>query len=162
MIAPDLEHTARLLNARVRSEFRRISVDSNDCCGAQPLRRETREPYVQKVRAPLNASRRERLLPPLRRSVMRYVLRVSALASGRFFTVELDRETAVVTLNSDHPFHESVYMRALEASLQERFRLECLILAAARAELASRGLHWSADEYVEAWSDALAAFLKAH
>jgi len=162
MIGPDLEQMARLLNMRVRSEFRRISAGAGGSqFSVQTLKRKRREPSLPKMRAPLNATRREQLLPPLRRSVRRYILRTAALSSSRFFTVEQEGDTAVVTLNSDHPFHEFVYRPESENGQQDQFRLECIVLAAARAELAQRGSRALTDDYVEAWSDALAVFLKA-
>lgn len=162
MLAPDIERIARQLNSQVRNEFRRVAADS------------TRTPVA--VRVPLSvpavarvprmsaarvATWRERQLPPLRRRVARYQIRSAPLTSGRFFVVEIIGEVAVVTLNTNHPFHDSAYKPACLTGSAEQFCLESALLAAARAELSVPQSSDQSEAYVQAWSDALAVFLSA-
>ena len=107
------------------------------------------------------AARRERLLPPLRRLVGRYELKSKPLPTGPFFLVKIVGESVVITINTNHPFYERVYAPACEKGQAEQFRVECIVLAAARAELSARDQSGRSASFVEAWSDALAAFLMA-
>lgn len=162
MIAPDLEHMARMLNVRVRGEFRSLSTGLEKAHGrVSSARGEPGGVPVSRLTAATSATRRERHLPPLRRTVKRYVLRIAAASTGRFFSVDVVGESAVVTINSNHPFYEAVYAPACANGRNERFGVECIILSAARAELAERDARRSTDAHAEAWGDALAAFLKS-
>ena len=162
MLAPDIERIARQLNSQVRNEFRRVSGDSTRTLVAGSVSKTvpamSRTP---RANAAVVAARRERQLPPLRRRVEHYKLRSAPLTSGRFFAVEIIGEVVVVTLNTNHPFHDAVYAPACASTSGEQFRFECAILAAARAELSAPHSSDHSEAYVEAWSDALAAFLGA-
>jgi histidine kinase/DNA gyrase B/HSP90-like ATPase len=161
MISPDIEQMARLLNGRVRDEFRRISRQPERIRDENPRPRGTKESSASRLCATTAATRRERFLPPLRRLVRRYVIRSAPVPSGRFFMVRTGDESAVVTVNTNHPFYEQVYAPARAKGKTEQFLIEAVILAAARAELAVSGESERRESYVESWSDALAAFLTA-
>jgi hypothetical protein len=162
MLAPDLERIARLLNAQTRTAFRRISGQSTSAPAAPDQSpRVSADSRLPRLGAAKAAARRERLLPPLKRPVRRYELKSGPLLTGPFFLVKIVGESVVITINTNHPFYERVYVPACERGQAERFRVECIILAAARAELSAREHAGRSASFVEAWSDALAAFLMA-
>jgi histidine kinase/DNA gyrase B/HSP90-like ATPase len=162
MLAPDLERIARLLNAQTRTAFRRISGLSTSAPAVPgQSRRVSADSRLPRLGAAKAAARRERLLPPLRRLVRRYELKSAPLLTGPFFLVKIVGESVVITINTNHPFHDRVYAPACERGQAERFRVECIVLAAARAELSARDHAGRPASFVEAWSDALAAFLMA-
>lgn len=153
VLAPELDAIARTLNARVRRTF-------------EILKRQ--EPSL----ATVTAGRQEALLPPLpttdrpngrARRRPAYTIIAERLRCHAFFKAALVDATLTITLNSNHPFYERIYAPVLAArDEQRRHDLECLILAAARAELT---LDRPADKarlerYGAAWGDALAAFLE--
>jgi len=183
VIAPDIEQIARTLNSRVRSEFVRLTRLST--AGIPRARSadpgSARSPEERNHDAAMIASRQERFLPPLNCGARRYRIAAAALPLTRFFTVTLDGDTIVLTLNTNHPFYERIYIPACAGSSGERYRLECLLLAAARAEFGADSgaadgaeslqdpqngdgtsvpsVHHTLEAQREAWSDALAAFL---
>lgn len=150
ILAPDLEAIARTLNARVRARF-------------ETLKGEATSPAVQ------TASDVDRFLPPPlnRRCVsahgLNYRIRSAPLPSPEFFDVHLDGKAVVLTLNSDHPFYTRGYRGApepVEAGARQKYVIECLLLAVARAELEVGGGHRDViARFRRSWSDALAAFL---
>jgi hypothetical protein len=149
-LSPDLERIARVLNARTRSAFDRLRDSA---------------PSAAVSRATLN----DRFLPPLRAperaqgtAGFKYRIEARPLPGREFYQALLDRDGVVVTLNQDHPFFTHLYEPALaNISGRERHQLECLILAAARAELdiaSNRNDDWCL-RMRQAWGDALAVFL---
>ncbi len=150
MLEPELEAIARLLNSRVRAAFLDINA-------ARPSR------------ATVSAHQQDRFLPPVitpgSRSVTALEGNQYRIEITRFETREPFRATAeegaiVLTLNEQHPFYRRIYKEA-SGQRDERFRLESLLLAAARASLAVRSAGHDAvdDEFRSLWGDALAAFL---
>jgi len=152
VLAPELETIARTLNMRVRKTFEELKSE---------------EPS----RATITARRQEMLLPPLATARkargqqsrwLSYSLRTARLRRHAFFEASEVEGTLTVTLNTNHPFYELVYVPAVAArDDQRRYALECLILAAARAELTfdRPGDRARLDRYRSAWGDALATFL---
>ncbi len=152
ILEPDLEATARVLNARVRAAFEMIKRAAPSAAAAR-------------------ATRQDNLLPPVppkaktagRRGGFSYRIALAPIPGPDFFDVEEDHGSVRVTINTDHPFYERLYAPASsDQSGQGCFAIECLLLAAGRACLAasygSRRDH--ARTFREAWSNALAAFLE--
>jgi len=147
-----MEAIARTLNARVRATFEAMKSDETS-------------------RAAQMATLQDQLLPPAvsRKSAsagphwgLSYMVRVNHLQGREFFEVGEIGGTLTVTINVDHPFYERMYAPALsKRDSHERFLLECLLLAAARAELdaPNREVRIWTKRLRSAWGDALAAFL---
>jgi hypothetical protein len=144
ILEPDLETIARALNAEVRGTFQRL--------------RET-SPSPATERANLN----DPLLPAPRRSRamgdgFSYRIAQTPIPNAQFFDVAVRGRRVVLTLNSDHPFHDRV-LSALPKSSGGRHALESLLLAAARGYVAlSPEERQVARRYWSAWGDALSAF----
>lgn len=154
VLAPELEAIARTLNARVRKTFEALK---------------NQEPS----RAMTTASRQEALLPPPLAMTkpskgksdgrLSYSIVSAKLRCHAFFETAAVDGMLMVTLNANHPFFERVYAPVVTSrDEQRRYELECLILAAARAELAleRRADQNRLERYRSAWGDALAAFLE--
>lgn len=166
ILSPAVESTARLLNARVRGEFVRIARE-----GLSPSKQQL------KARAIESAGSAENRLLPLqvrcRRAIagsthvrdvcnLSYRIDFAPLRTPLFYRASLVKGTLVLMLNTNHPFFLRIYLPACESSDSERFRVECLLLAVARADLASTDssvAHRTLDLHRESWSDALFAFL---
>ncbi len=150
ILAPDLEAIARTLNARVRAAFEAVKT------GARST-------------AVCAADSRDRFLPPPQIASLRstgiglsYRIDAGALAGPEFYRVDLVDTTIVVTLNSDHPFYTNVYkLVCQDQRSRERYHIECMVLAAARADLeaADEGERHYVSRSRRYWADALAAFL---
>lgn len=176
VMAPDMELIARKLNARVRGEFvklaqrrhRRDVAYSGSAKSRAGLHNAASLFAVDDSRASTaTAARCERLLPPIGRRLRTYRVTYDALDSGRFYEVRLESEVAVLSLNANHPL-VAPYLHASTSAPDALFQLECCLLAAARAELALGRESFDVlarepllERYVDAWSDALAAFLSA-
>jgi hypothetical protein len=151
VLSPDMETIARTLNRRVREAFDRVK------------RLET-PPHLATV------TRRDALLAPpaslasrrIASDGLRYRLEYKALPDPDFYVVRLERGSIVVSLNTNHPFFTEIYQRTSEPGGCGVDRVERLVLAAARADLESRGdgERQHTVRLRRAWSDALAAFLR--
>jgi hypothetical protein len=144
MIGQDLEGIARSLNARVRGAFESVRRSQS--------------------RATLLADRGDGFLPPIESTFKHtepgfercYRFEVAELGEREFYRVRTHGKRVILTINRDHPFFEKIY----SPSTSERTHLECLLLAAARAEISLKGKASQAwcSEFRRQWSDALAAF----
>lgn len=150
VLEPELEAIARCLNARVRSAFQ-------DVKSARPSR------------AAVSAWQQDRFLPPVSncdaRPVAsiegcRYRIEICPFETRELFRVRSEADTIVLALNEHHPFYRRIY-HDRHSREDERYRLECVLLSAARASLSVRSAgHAAADyEFRSLWGDALAAFL---
>jgi hypothetical protein len=151
ILEPELEAIARCLNARVRSAFQEVKA-------ARPSR------------AVVSAWQQDRFLPPLTNGGARpiasiegcrYRIETCPFETRELFRVRSEADTIVLALNEHHPFYRRIYHDGQSRDDGERYRLECVLLSAARASLAvcSAG-HDAADyEFRSLWGDALAAFL---
>lgn len=171
IIAPDLERIARVLNAKVREEFRRVQTHAPHGHEAS-LSRATLGAFVRDSTAVRIAEERERFQSPLPVRARRYRIVHAPLDSARFFDVRVERATVVLTLNSDHPFHRTL---SVQGSPPGSDLIDLLILGAARAEVAAGAIPPVTNkklaevspnahiprlrEFIELWSDSLAAFL---
>ena len=149
ILEPELEAVARRLNSRVRTEFTKLKG-------------------VRQSRAVVTARQRDRFLP----SVFADARPFTALEGndyrievGRFetrepFRARVEKGVIELVLNEQHPLYRLLYREAC-AHDGEQFRLESVLLAAARASLTiSSAGHEAVDqEYRSLWGDALAAFL---
>ena len=149
ILGPDLEAVARTLNSRVRTAFLEVRA-------ARPSR------------AIVSAHKRDRFLPPVDTLASQsvpvleghsYRIEVAPFETREPFRARLEEGSIVLSLNEQHPFYRRAYKEAL-ANHEERFRLESLLLAAARACLAIHAANHEAVEYEFRilWGDALAAF----
>ncbi len=155
ILSPDLETAAHMLNARVRAGFESLK-------GSAPSRA-TQVAARQEVFLPPTPFAKTRSLHP--RAGLSYAIRTGKLRGRAFFDVAEVDGRLTVTINANHSFFQRVYSRALVAQDQhERFALECLILAAARAELMVERTRESAclERHRANWGDSLAAFLDRH
>lgn len=166
ILAPVVESTAHLLNAKVRAEFVRIAK-------GRPAHLHSH----RKVSAIAAANSADvRLLPlqgkcrtltansPRVRDLcnLSYRIEFAPLRTPSFYRANLVNETLVLVLNTNHPFFLQIYRPACESD-SERFGLECLLLAAARADFApnrSSVARQTLESHRESWSDALFTFLK--
>jgi Histidine kinase-, DNA gyrase B-, and HSP90-like ATPase len=150
ILEPELEAVARLLNARVRSAFQEAKA-------ARPSR------------AVLSAWQQDRFLPPVANGIARpitsmegsrYRIEICPFETRELFRVRSEADTIVLALNERHPFYRRIYNDGHSRD-DERYRLECVLLSAARASLSVRSAgHAAADyEFRSLWGDALAAFL---
>jgi hypothetical protein len=151
ILEPDLETVARSLNARVRSAFQDVKA-------ARPSR------------AVVSAWQQDRFLPPVPSGVARpvssiegsrYRIESCPFETRELFRVRSETDTIVLALNEHHPFYRRIYQEGKSRDDGERYRLECLLLSAARASLSVRSAgHDAVDhEFRSLWGDALAAFL---
>jgi len=158
-LAADLGAVAHKLNARVRKSYAAIK--------ARLSQGQTAATRV--------ASRADRDLPRLRRTPVNrsskheyqglsYRICSAKSDSAEFFTWRLDGDGVVhVAVNEDHPFYKRLYAPLCELRDSSiSMALECLLLAAARAEVGVRGNN-DQGKYLarhrQEWSDALAVFL---
>jgi hypothetical protein len=148
-VESDLEGIARTLNGRVRTAFASLKGSLSDAVRAASVR----DPFLP--------------VPPRMRRVVRvpgvrYRIEIAALATADFYRGHLTRDILTVTVNSDHPFFKLMYAPVMNEASDRRFHLECLLLAAARADLEATK---SADRAIlgrvrRSWADALATFLE--
>ena len=144
ILEPDLEAIARALNTEVRGAFQRL--------------REA-QPSAATQQANLN----DALLPTPRRSRamgdgFSYRIELAPIPNAQFFDVAVRGRSVVLTLNSDHPFHDRVF-KGLPKASAARHALESLLLAAARGYVAlSPEERHVAQRYWGVWGDALSAF----
>src|SRR5262249_2475165 len=96
-----------------------------------------------------------------KKEASRYVIVESAVKDTCFFSFAYDGETLVLVLNPEHPFYREIY-KPLAAGedprdQQLRTKLELMLLAAARSEVAKKK-HEASRQRVE-WSNTLAVYL---
>lgn len=151
ILEPELEAVARRLNSRVRAAFLEVQA-------------------TRPSRAVASAHQQDRFLPPVETRTSQplsalkgkqYRIEIARFETREPFRTRAEEGTIVLSLNEQHPFYRRVYKEAL-AHQEELFRLESLLLAAARACLAIRAAgHEAVDyEFRSLWGDALAAFLR--
>jgi Histidine kinase-, DNA gyrase B-, and HSP90-like ATPase len=153
-IEPEMESTARTLNARVRQAFEDVKF---------------REATQQSCRI---AEAADRNLPVLARGrrgrhtgALTYRLTSAPLTSGEMFEVRVEDHSLSVTLNTDHPAFTALY-RPLQALTDEsgigglRTAIELLVLSFARSSAAAAPGALGPADLVATWSDAYARMLQ--
>lgn len=166
VLGPDMEATARALNARVRRTFE--ALKRADIAGQSERIASSLDgllppmPRTRGRRALLEALRSEH--PELRHILdggcpARYAVRVARLPDTFIFDAVVVDGTLLLLLNSSHPFYTRVY-RPLEeadaACADARVGIELLLLAWARADA---GAAAGGPASRQAVSDVLATFL---
>jgi hypothetical protein len=148
-LGPDLEAIARLLNSRARSAFEELKS-----AAASP--------------ATIRASEIDRFLEAPHAALadrvggLRYAIDVAPLASPAFYSATMRSGMLRIVVNQDHPFYRNVYKPVCSSlNSHERYRIECLLLAAARADIATVDKREQSivARLRSAWSDALAVLL---
>lgn len=169
-LTPDLEATARALNARARkahvavkararvSEAERIANERDHLL--RPLPRGA-DPAAKALMREL-----EQAHPALGERADdsgRYTIVEHASQDTSFFTLAQDGDRIVLVLNPAHPFYREIYKPLAEgdapSDVHLRAKLELLLLAAARSEAATRRKVPGIAIHRLEWSDTLAAFL---
>jgi hypothetical protein len=149
-LGSDLEATARTLNSRVRATFGRLRAGAPS---AAETIASARDRFLPPVPAPLGA---------VHASGLSYRFASDSLRGPEFYQAVLNGDTVTVTLNRDHPFYSRVYQSAqCNARSGELHRIQCLLVAAARADLSVQGSkeRECIQRVRRAWGDALAVFL---
>jgi anti-sigma regulatory factor (Ser/Thr protein kinase) len=170
-LTPDLEATARALNARARKAH--LAVKTAERFSAAERIANERDHLLRRL--PKNAEQRATALmkelikqhPALRQALgegrSRYTIIEAAVKDTSFFTYTHDGERLVLVLNPDHPFNREIYKPLADVDSphdqQLRAKLELLLLAAARAEAMATGKSGTLSRHRLEWSDTLAAFL---
>ena len=153
LLSPDLENIARILNNRVRQAFVTLRSKEPSPAAKTATLRDRQLPAL-----PSQKSNAHRFL----RDVKYRVVVESGLRDNSFYSCRIDGKEIVLALNERHPFYRKMYTGDdSQISDNERFRIECLLLAAARAELeaTSDSQRWWYRRKRNGWSNVLAAFL---
>ena len=173
LLSSDLEAAARALNARARRAHEQAKMTRR--LATAERRATVTERRLQSVSlrppTPDEASTLRRLedrFPGLsagpNHEGLSYRLVIDALPSTRAFEVLPSDSRLVVALNASHPFYKKIYEPLLHASAGEadviRCRLDLLVLAAARSEVACQDQRAYAEAHRQRWSDILSEFLK--
>lgn len=146
-VSAELEGIARELNSRARAAFHALR---------------DRQPSTA-VRA---ANRADGLLPvpigmpPARvhRDGISYEIGFGPLETPAMFTAALTNGVLLVTINTAHPFYQSLYL-PLRTFAPEMFnQLEAFVLAAARASALSEPSEFALRDYHHTWANTYAAF----
>jgi len=148
-LGPDLEAIARTLNSRARAAF-------------EALKATTLTPATKLASATDQFLDHHGLRATDRIGGLKYHIDVSPLASPAFYAASIRAGVVTLTINQDHPFCKKFYEPACAPGrTRERFALECLLLAAARADVTTFGTRDepAATRLRTSWADTLAALL---
>jgi len=152
ILCPDIESIARVLNSRARRAFARARASMPS-------------------KAVTVANRQECFLPSFKRQGrsrkagdrLTYRITVGPLPTRRFFDQSCRAGVVTVRINRDHPFFGRLFAPIEPNDLSSsQFKLETLVLAAARAVLKAgrkEEQRWL-ERFLNDWSDALATFIK--
>jgi hypothetical protein len=170
-LTPDLEATARVLNARVRkAHFTTKTHERSARTEEIASDLEHRLPPITVApdrRAQALMAHLKRLHPSLRPASgkqRRYAIVETPLRETAFFSVARDRERLVLVINPEHPFYAKVYRPLADSDSPRdkelRTSLELMLLAASRCEAATDGRRAeSLSRFRLEWSNTLATFL---
>lgn len=171
-LTPDIETTARVLNARARkahAEARagdRFSEAERVAASADRLLRPLPNTATPKARALMREI--EHCNPALfsgNSDGDRYRIVEQPIKETAFYSFAFDGEKLVLVINPDHPFYREIYKPLVDSDLardhQLRVKLELMLLAAARAEVVREGKVTGSKSrgFTREWSDVLATFL---
>ncbi len=173
-LTPDIEATGRALSARARKAHSDVKAseafsEAERVASAGDL---LLQPLPNRARASDEALMKslQRNHPEFRRRLSegksRYAIVAASLPGTAFFSSAFDGDRIALVINPDHPFYREIYgpLAASDGQQDKEFRgkLELLLLAAARSEVASTGTRgWTPAKQRAQWSDALAAFLNS-
>jgi hypothetical protein len=171
-LSPDLEATARALNARVRKAH--LVAKTRDIVSNSEQIAADRDHLLRPI--PIKASAATRaLMRDLKRECasigefaeasatsLRYRIVEKTLSDSCFYTCAYDGKQLVLVLNPDHPFYREIYKPICEgiasSNPQLRAKIDLLLFAAARSEIAA-GEAPALTRYRLQWSNTLATFL---
>jgi hypothetical protein len=173
-LTPDVETTARALNARVRKahlstkaqeRFAEAEQRATDSDRLLPAITAEPAPHATRLMASLK-KRNPKLRAPAetRGKGERYSIVETPLKEMAFFAVAREKGHLALAVNSDHPFYTRVYRPLSESDAPRdralRVSIELLLLAAARAEAAAGARRSEALERFRLdWSNTLATLL---
>ncbi|MCB9764449.1 MAG: ATP-binding protein [Alphaproteobacteria bacterium] len=172
LLSRDMEAAARALYGRARraheqAKLRRRLAAAERAAAARERRlaSPTLSPLTEaEAQALARLAERVPGLLASRGDGMGYRLVIDTLASTRLFEVFPTEALLIVAINSAHPFYRKLYLPLLEGGRPGdevlRARLDLLVLAAARAEVASDAERPAARALRQVWSDVLSEFLK--
>ena len=171
-LTPDLEATARALNARARKAH--LVAKARDAFSEAESVAAARDHLLRPLpakapAAPLALMRELRKAfpslsgqPTRRADKSRYRIVESASKDKCFYACAFDGEQLVLVLNPSHPFYREIYkpLADVDAAQNPRLRakIELLLLAAARSEVAL-GEDRVVARHRRDWSNTLATFL---
>jgi len=182
-LSPDIEATARALNARVRrahlaaKQAERFSDSETLACDRERLlvplggrERERDQVILQDLESRCPEIRRNQRQPSNSDCAdqmprLAYKIVEASTRDRFFFTYAVKGDRLVLAINPQHPFYKQVYAPLVESDapgdVQLRTQLELLLLSLARAEAAEEDQ--SQVEYMDRrrleWSNTLATFL---
>lgn len=165
ILSPEMEQTARKLNARVRHRFAALKTEHGE--SASEAAASKYDKYLRPLPSRKNTgtSVRRHLFPKVSRSHKKYSVVIRKERAAAFFTPVLVDGTVVVVINENHPFYERIYRPLLDGDRRAesaRKEIELLLLAAARAELENAGARSTNHEtFRNEWGLTLATFLGA-
>jgi len=171
-LTPDLEASARALNARARkahfaakmreqySEAERVAADRDHLLRPLPVKPPaTGKALMREL---------EKAFPILSCDVsggLCYRIVEGAAANTCFFTYAFDGKRLVLVVNPEHPFYREIYGPLAQndsaPSPKLRAKIDLLLLAAARSEAASTEVRALARHRLD-WSNTLATYLNNH
>ena len=170
-LTPELESTARALNARARkahlaakagerfSEAERVANERDHLLRPLPTRPDPKSKALLKDLEKSHAALRPN---PTTSEPSRYTIVEGPVKDMSFFNVAHDGRRVVLVLNPEHPFFREIYKPLADGDSprdqQLRAKLELLLLAAARSEATAKNQEHVARHRLE-WSNTLAAFL---
>jgi hypothetical protein len=170
-LAPDLEATARVLNARARkahiavkagerfSEAERVAGERDHLLRPLPIKA---PPKAKALIKDLEKSH-PTLRQPREGDESPYAIVEAVVKDTCFFAHAHDGKRLVLILNPDHPFYREIYKPLADGDTprdqQLRVKLELLLLAAARSEAASKSNEATLARQRLEWSNTLATFL---
>lgn len=168
-LSPDLEATARALNNRARKAHAALRA-SERFSEAERIANERDRLLRPMPRTPAPAARAlmrelEETHPTLRdrTEAGKYSIVEHSVKDASFFSLAHDGSRLVLVLNPDHPFYREIYkpLSEGEASYDPKLRakLELLLLAAARSEVAAYKKVPELVKHRLEWSNTLAVFL---
>lgn len=171
-LAPDIEATARALNARIRKAH--LAAKARDGFSEAERVAAARDHLLRPLpaKAPAGALAKMRELkkafptlasgPRTGPQGSRYRIVEGAGSDTSFYTCAFDGQQLVLVLNPAHPFYREIYKPLTEGELPRnpplRAKIDLLLLAAARSEVVSEQEHAVARHRLD-WSNTLATFL---
>jgi len=141
-ISGELESVARVLNSRVRAAFQAL----RDCQPSTAIKAANRVDGLLPV--PMG-------IPPtlVHRDGISYELGFAPLGTPAMFTASLTNGVLLVTINTAHPFYQSLYQPIQTLAPEISSQLEAFVLGAARASVLS-----APSDYHQTWANSYAAF----
>ena len=182
-LSPDIETTARVLNARARkahlvakaavrfSESENIASEREKLLKPLPDCNRERDKNVLDFLKPTHPALQKTLVDSPEAQItsscggIEYKIIEAEVRDRSFFTYARDGSRIVLALNPSHPFYKHIYRPLVDSNTprdrQLRTQIELLLLALARAEVTEQNndvLTWLEHHRIN-WSNTLATFL---